>query len=105
LLAWGTRLSILITLCVIALFAFFHGSALITTENVAHNMPAFIVGCLLSALLLQGVGIGVGLLLQKTLHRDVYRYAGFAMLIAAGIISFFPGINDIVGNFVEGSRL
>lgn len=105
LLAWGSHLSILLTLCVIAVFASFHGTALIGNENSFQNLPLFIAGCLLSALFLQGIGIAVGLLLQNILHRRVYRYAGLMMLIAAGILSFFPGLNDIVGNFVEGSGL
>ena len=105
LLAWGSRLSILLTLGVIALFASFHGSVLITNENASQNIASFIAGCLLSAVLLQGFGIGLGLLLQKLLHLRVYRYAGFAMLLAAAIISFFPGVNSLVVNLVEGSGL
>ncbi len=105
LLAWGSRLSILLTLFVIALFASFHGSALIANENSFGNMPVFIAGCLLSALLLQGIGIGLGLLLQQMPQIRVYRYAGFAMLIAAAVISLFPGVNNFVIHFVETSGL
>ena len=105
LLAWGSRVSILLTLCVIAIFASFHGSALMVSENSFQNMPVFFAGCLLSALLLQGIGIGLGLLLQKLLQARVYRYAGFAMLVVAVIISFFPGVNSFVINLVEKSAL
>ena len=101
LLAWGSRLSILLTLCVVALFALFHGSALIAGDSSFHAMPVFVAGCLLSAMLLQGAGIALGLLLQRVLRLGVYRYAGFAMLMAAAVISFFPSLNDFVINLIE----
>jgi urease accessory protein len=103
LLAWGSRLSILLTLCVVALFASCHGSALIASEGSFHNMAVFIAGCLFSALLLQGVGIALGLLLQRALQLRVYRYAGFAMLTAAVVISLFPSVNDFMINLIEKS--
>jgi urease accessory protein len=103
LLAWGSRRSLLLTLCVIALFASCHGSALIANESSVHNMPAFITGCLFSVLLLQGVGIALGLLLQRMLQLRVYRYAGFAMLITAAVISLFPSVNNFAINLIEKS--
>jgi urease accessory protein len=103
LLAWGSRLSILLTLCVVALFASCHGSTLIANDSSLQNMPAFIAGCLFSALLLQGVGIALGLLLQRALQFRVYRYAGLAMLMAAAVISLFPSVNDLVINLIEKS--
>ena len=54
LLAWGSRLSILLALCLTVLFALCHGSALIANDTLVQNMPAFVAGCLFSALLLQG---------------------------------------------------
>jgi urease accessory protein len=102
LLAWGSRLSILLTLCVVALFASCHGSAFANDGNF-HNMPVFIAGCLFSALLLQGGGIALGLLLQRVLQFGVYRYAGLAMLMAAVVISLFPGVNDFMINLIEKS--
>jgi urease accessory protein len=94
-------LSILLTLCVIALFASCHGSALIANESPVQNMPIFIAGCLFSALLLQGGGIALGLLLQRVLEIPVYRYAGLAMLMAAAVTSLFPSANDVVINLIE----
>jgi urease accessory protein len=101
LLAWGARLSIFVTLGVVALFAFFHGQALIANDGFAHNLPVFIVGCLISALALQGVGIGLGLMLARGTRLPVYRYAGFAMLALAAIISAFPSVNDCVIHLIE----
>jgi urease accessory protein len=103
LLAWGSRLSILLTLCVVALFASCHGSALIANDGYVNNMPAFIAGCLFSALLLQGVGIALGLPLQRVLQLGVYRYAGLAMLMAAVVIGLFPSVNDFMINLIEKS--
>ena len=103
LLAWGSRLSILLTLCVVALFASCHGSALIAKDSYVHNVPVFIAGCLFSALLLQGVGIAFGLLLQRVLQLRVYRYAGLAMLIAAAVIGLFPSVNGFMINLIEKS--
>jgi urease accessory protein len=101
LLAWGPRLSIFFTLCVVALFASCHGSALIANDSSLHAMSLFVAGCLLSALLLQGAGIALGLLLQRVLQLRVYRYAGLAMLVSAGVIGLFPGVNDFVIKLIE----
>jgi urease accessory protein len=90
-------------LCMVALFASCHGSALIANDGYVHNMPVFIAGCLVSALLLQGGGIALGLLLQRILKLRVYRYAGFAMLIAAAVISLFPSVNNFAINLIEKS--
>ena len=101
LLTWGARLSILLTLCVTILVAFCHGSALIANDSSVQNMPAFIAGCLFSALLLQGVGIAFGFLLQRVFQLRVYRYAGLAMFVAAAVISLFPSVNDFMINLIE----
>jgi urease accessory protein len=103
LLAWGSRLSILLTLCVVALFACCHGSALIASDSNVHDVPVFVTGCLFSALLLQGVGIALGLLLPRGLQRRVYRYAGLAMLMTAAVIGLFPSVNDFMINLIEKS--
>ncbi|MGA7903947.1 MAG: HupE/UreJ family protein [Terrimicrobiaceae bacterium] len=103
LLAWGSRLSILLTLGVTVLFAFCHGSALIANDSSVQNMTIFVAGCLFSALLLQGGGIALGLLLQRGLRLRVYRYAGLAMLVAASVISLFPSVNGFVINLIEKS--
>jgi len=101
LLAWGSRVSLLATLGIVALFAFLHGNALIANDGFVHNLPVFIVGCLLSALALQGVGILLGLLLARALRLPVYRYAGFAMLALAAVVSAFPSVNDCVIHLLE----
>jgi urease accessory protein len=103
LLAWGSRLSILLTLCVVALFACCHGSALIASDSNVHNVPVFVTGCLFSALLLQSVGIALGLLLPRVLQRRVYRYAGLAMLMTAAVVGLFPSVNDFMINLIEKS--
>ena len=66
-------------------------------------MTVFIAGCLFSALLLQGGGIALGLLLQRVLQFGVYRYAGFAMLVAAVVIGLSPSVNDFMINVIEKS--
>jgi urease accessory protein len=104
LLAWDSRLSILLTLCVVALFASCYGSALIASDSNVHNVPVFVTGCLFSALLLQGVGIALGLLLQRVLQRRVYRYAGLAMLMAAAGIGLFPSFDDFMINLIKSGH-
>ena len=103
LLAWGSRLSILLALCLTVLFGLCHGSALIANDTLVQNMPAFVAGCLFSALLLQGGGIALGLLLQRVFRLRVYRYAGLTMLIAAVVIGLFPSVNDFVISLIEKS--
>jgi urease accessory protein len=101
LLAWGARVSLLATVGVVALFAFLHGNALIANDGFVQNLPVFIVGCLFSAVALLGVGLILGLLLARTLRLPVYRYAGFAMLALAAIVSAFPSVNDCVIHLLE----
>jgi urease accessory protein len=101
LLAWGSRVSLFATLGVVALFAFFHGEALIANDGFVHNLPLFIVGCLISGVVLLSAGIGLGLLLSRVPRLPVYRYAGFAMLAAAVVVVSFPGANDCVIRLLE----
>jgi len=103
-LAWGARVSLLVTLFAVGLFAAFHGNALIANDGYVHNLPVFIVGCLFSGLVLQGVGIGLGLLLRRVSRFPVYRYAGFAMLAVAVTISIFPNLNNCLINLMEGVK-
>jgi hypothetical protein len=76
---------------------------LIANDSYVHNMPVFIAGCLFSAFFLQGVGIELGLLLQRVLQLRVYRYAGLAMPMATVIIGLFPSVNDFMINLIEKS--
>jgi urease accessory protein len=49
LLAWGSRVSLLVTLGIVALFAFLHGNALIANDGFVHNLPVFIAWASFSA--------------------------------------------------------
>ena len=101
LLAWGSRLSILLTLCVVALFASCHGSALIVNDSYVHNVPVFIAGCLFSALLLQGVGIALGTSAPTDAGTPCLSLRGLGDLTAAAGIGLFPSVNDLVINLIE----
>jgi urease accessory protein len=78
-----------------------HGSALIANDSSIQNMPVFVAGCVFSSMLLQGIGIAFGHLLQRVFQLRVYRYAGLAMLVAAAVVSLFPGINGFMINLIE----
>jgi len=101
LLTVGSRASLALTAVVVALFAAMHGNALIANDGYVHNMPVFIVGCLISALLLQAAGVGLGLGLQKLSKLPVYRYAGFAMIAVAALIGIFPDLNNCIISLIE----
>ena len=47
--------------------------------------------------------MALGLLLQRVLKLRVYRYAGFAMLMAAVVIGLLPSVNDFMINLIETS--
>ncbi len=102
-LAWGTRLSLLFTLGVIAVFAAFHGNALIPSDAGAQRLLLLVAGCVLSALFLQAIGIGAGLLLPRIAQGPIYRYAGFAMLLAVVVIASFPQVNSTIINAIESA--
>jgi len=101
LLTAGSRISLALTAVVVALFAAMHGNALIANDGFVHNFPVFIAGCLFSAVVLQAIGIGLGLGLQKFSKLLVYRYAGFAMIAAAAVIGIFPDVNNCVLSLIE----
>jgi urease accessory protein len=101
LLAWGSRVSLLATSGAVALFAFFHGEALITNDGLVHSLPQFIAGCLTSTLLLLSAGVGSGILWSRLPKLPVYRSAGIAMLAAAVVLSTFPDVNDCLVRLIE----
>ena len=101
LLAWRTHVSVALTLLIIGLFAALHGNVLIANDGYVHFFPPFIAGCLISALALQALGIGIGLALNKIKRFPALRYAGFAMLAASVVIAAFPSVNDVVINLLE----
>jgi urease accessory protein len=101
LLAWRTHVSVALTLLIIGLFAALHGNVLIANDGYVHFFPPFIAGCLISALALQALGIGIGLALNKIKRFPALRYAGFAMLATSVVIAAFPSVNDVVINLLE----
>ena len=74
---------------------------MIANDSSIQNMPVFVAGCVFSSMLLQGIGIAFGHLLQRVFQLRVYRYAGLAMLVAAAVVSLFPGINGFMINLIE----
>lgn len=98
----GTRLSLLLTAGVVALFAGFHGQALALNEGLG-SLPFFSAGCLFTALVLQGAGIALGLSLQRFGTARIYRTAGCALLLGAVLVSFFPDANEWLIRILEGA--
>ena len=104
LLAWRTHVSVAVTLLIIGLFAALHGNVLIANDGYVHFLPPFIAGCLISALALQALGIGIGLAMNKITRFPALRYAGFAMLTVSLLIPEFPSVNNVVINLLERSH-
>jgi len=104
LLAWRTHVSFTVILLIIGLFAALHGNVLIANDGYVHFFPPFIAGCLISALALQALGIGIGLALNKITRFTALRYAGFAMLTVPLWITAFPSVNNVVINLLERSH-
>jgi urease accessory protein len=104
LLAWRTHVSFTVILLIIGLFAALHGNVLIANDGYVHFFPPFIAGCLISALALQALGIGIGLAMNKIKRFPALRYAGFAMLTVPLLITAFPSLNNVVINLLERSH-
>ena len=104
LLAWRTHVSFTVILLIIGLFAALHGNVLIANDGYVHFLPPFIAGCLISALALQALGIGIGLAMNKITRFPALRYAGFAILAVALLIPEFPSVNNVVINLLERSH-
>jgi urease accessory protein len=104
LLAWRTHVSFTVILLIIGLFAALHGNVLIANDGYVHFFPPFIAGCLISALALQALGIGIGLAMNKITRFPALRYAGFAMLTVPLLITAFPSLNNVVINLLERSH-
>ncbi|HAT1822055.1 TPA: hypothetical protein JAZ42_12785 [Legionella pneumophila] len=88
LLSWRPGVSLLLTVGLIGLFTIFQGNAMVTEHNLS-NIPFFIVGCLISSLVLLSIGVGLGLLISH-LNKAIFRYLGVMMLLAAVVIGVFP---------------
>jgi len=88
-------------MAVVAGFAAYHGVALV--GEGPHNLwfALFAFGCLLAAAVVLGCGMLLGLLLQKTAHQKVIRYAGAVMIAMAAVITVFPKVNDVIIQFLE----
>lgn len=101
LLAYRKQLPLLAGLAVVALFAMFHGVALV--GEGPHNAWFFVfaAGCLIAAWAVLGSGMIVGLLLKRLNRAQAIRYAGWAMIGAAALIALFPGLNDVIIHFLE----
>ena len=101
LLAYRKQLPLLMGLTVVAFFAMFHGVALV--GEGPHNgwFFVFALGCLIAACAVLGGGMTVGLLLKRLNQAQAIRYAGWGMIGAAALIAIFPGLNDVIIQFLE----
>jgi urease accessory protein len=101
LLAYRKRVPLLLGLAFVAFFALFHGVALV--GEGPHNSWFFVfaTGCLIAAWVVLGSGMAVGVLLKRLNQTQVIRYAGWGMIAVAGIIAFFPNVNDVIIHFLE----
>jgi urease accessory protein len=101
LLAYRKRLPLLLGLALVAFFALFHGVALV--GEGPHNSWFFVfaAGCLIAAWAVLGSGMVVGLFLRRLNRTQAIRYAGWAMIAVAGLIAFFPSVNDVIIHFLE----
>lgn len=101
-LAWKPRIALAVTLGIMALFAFLHGHELINNdENLVQNMPLFVIGCVVATLVLQSIGIGLGLLLKRVPQMPLIRFAGVALVLAAILIGCVPSVNDSLIQLIE----
>jgi urease accessory protein len=100
LLSLNTSLSLLLTLCLIAFFTIIQGSALMTSDGFVHNVPYFVAGCLISALVVLSIGVGLGILISR-INASLFRYLGVVMLIVAVVLGVYPELNVSFVNYLE----
>jgi len=101
LLAYRKRVPLLLGLAVVAFFALFHGVALVGEGPHNSWFCVFAAGCLIAAWAVLGSGMAVGVLLKRFNQTQVIRYAGWGMIAVAGIIAFFPNVNDVIIHLLE----
>ena len=101
LLAYRKRVPLLLGLAFVAFFALFHGVALVGEGTHNSWFFVFATGCLIAAWVVLGSGMAVGVLLRRLNQTQVIRYAGWGMITVAGIIAFFPNVNDVIIHFLE----
>jgi urease accessory protein len=101
LLAYRKRVPLLLGLAFVAFFALFHGAALVGEAPHSSWFLVFATGCLIAAWVALGSGMAVGVLLRRLNQTQVIRYAGWGMIAVAGIIAFFPNVNDVIIRFLE----
>jgi urease accessory protein len=91
---------------VVALLAAIQGSALIESPASAApdwSLLRFSAGCIASALVVLGSGIGLGLALERIERREVLRYAGVTIIAAGILVYVFPSANDVVIRLLESA--
>lgn len=103
LLAWRKSMSVLLTLSIVAIFAVFHGNALIPVEGNMGHFFVFVLGCFFSALVLQSSGIALGIFFQRFPQVPLYRYAGFTMLASVPVVGMFPDVNSFLIRLIESA--
>jgi urease accessory protein len=100
LLSFHTGLSLALTVGVIAAFTVLQGNALTTVDGFVHNIPYFIAGSAISALILLGIGIGLGLLVSR-INISIFRYLGIVLLIGAVTLFVYPDLNGSIMHYLE----
>lgn len=90
----------------VAFLAAIQGSALI--ESPASAAPGwslfrFSAGCIASALVVLGSGIGLGLAFERLQRREIVRYAGVTIIAAGILVYVFPSANDVVIRLLEAA--
>ncbi len=101
LLTWRKSVSVVFSLCLVGIFAAFHGNVLIPVESNIGHFLIFAAGCFFSALILQSLGIMFGLLIRRFPQVPLYRYAGFTMVVLTPVVSMFPKVNSFLINLLE----
>ncbi|KTD75301.1 HupE/UreJ family protein [Legionella waltersii] len=100
LLSLNTGLSLLLTLCLIAFFTVFQGSALMPIDGFVHNVPFFVAGCLVSALVVLSIGVGLGLVISR-INSSLFRYVGVMLLVVAVVLGVYPELNVSIVDYLE----
>jgi len=98
-LLWRGLAAVSLGTAIVALAGLSNGQALIEVAPTTLSAGIFATGCILSALSVCALGLGLGKIIQN--HPQTERLAGATLLLGAALVSAFPALNAAVIHCIE----
>lgn len=98
-LLWRGLSAVSFGTALVALAGLTNGQALIEVAPTTFSAGILAAGCILSALSVCALGLGLGRVFQT--HPQTERFAGATLLLGAALVSLFPALNAAVIHCIE----